>query len=163
MTCREYQFQIGTGRAYELAEDRALQAHVSHCEGCSQAYLEMRQLSAATSLLQPLTPSADFAQRVHQQVRETTQVKPLGLFNKLLGPLRAPVPNLQSQHLIAGLAVILIALVLLVVLIHPVGLPNTAPTLNVPSIAQPGGGQPVDFPAGRSGRVGQPGAPAHAP
>lgn len=169
MTCREYQFLIGTEKPAELAGAVALQTHLRQCADCAQAYSEMRQLSAATSLLQPLAPPADFTQRVRRQVRETAQVNSAGFLEKLVGPLRAPAPALQRRHVFAGLAVILVALVLLTVLIQPAGIFSSTPSFNVPSIAQPGGGQPVDFPATqpggptRSSQTNHPGAPAHAP
>lgn len=165
MSCREYQFRIGTERHADLAADAGLQTHLRECADCAQLGREMSQLSAATSLLEPLAAPADFAQRVHRGVRETTQVNSNGLLEKLFGPLRAPAPALQRQHVFAGLAVILVALVLLTVLVHPVGLSLTAPSFKAPSMAQPGGGQPVNFPARRPAPdpFQRPAAPPHAP
>lgn len=163
MTCREYQFEIGTQRATELADNTALKAHVDVCADCAQAYAETLQLSAATGLLQPLTPPAGLAQRIQRQVRASAPARAPGLLEKLLGPLRAPAPALQTRHVFAGVAVILVALVLLTLLIHPMGLPNAAPTINVPSLVQPGGGQPVDFPSTQPSHSSGPVSPANAP
>jgi len=163
MTCREHQFRIGTEREAELAGDVALQAHLGQCADCRRLHQEMRQLTAATSLLQPLSPSAGFGQRLRQEVRKTSQVNSAGFWEKLIGPLRAPAPALQRQHVFAGVAVLLVALVLLAVLMHPVGFSNNTPSFSVPSMVQPGGGQPVDFPSTQPNQFHGTGAPAHAP
>lgn len=163
MSCRKYQFLIGTEESTALAANAELQAHLRACPDCARLLAEMTQLSTTTRLLEALPTPAGLSARIATEVRRTEQSQSRSWWQRFLGPLRAPAPALQTRHVFAGIAVILLAFVLVAVLIHPAAPVGTTPTFSVPSIAQPGGGTPVDYrpPATMPVRGAQP--PAHAP
>lgn len=163
MTCRQYQFLIGTEEESALAGNAGLQAHLQSCADCAQLAAEMQAMSQAMAAVQPLATPPSFADRVRSQVRETEQVKSLSLLERLVGPLRAPAPALQPRHAFAAGTVILVALVLLTMVVHPVGLSGSNPNLNVPSVTQPGGGRPVLYQPAADAQPVTPTAPPQAP
>lgn len=156
MTCRQYQYLIGTEEESVLAANTDLQTHLQTCADCAQFTEEMRAMSQVMAAVQPLCAPPSFADRVRAEVRETEQARSQSLLQRLVGPLRAPAPGLQPRHAYAAAAVILVALVLLTMMVHPLGMSNGDPNLNVPSMAQPGSGRPVLFQPPPAGQPGQP-------
>lgn len=163
MTCRQYQFLIGTEEESALAANADLQAHIQSCADCAQLAEEMRALSQAMAMVPPLPAPASFADRVRSQVRETEQVRSQSLVERLLGPLRAPAPALQPRQALAAAAIIMVALVLLTMVVHPLGLRGPNPNVNVPSVTQPGGGQPVLYQPSAGAQPGQTTESSQAP
>lgn len=144
MTCAQYQFMLGTEEESALAANADLQAHLQTCADCAQFAEEMQAMGQVMAAVRPLPTPSGFADRVRAQVRETEQVKAPSLLARLLGPLRAPAPAVQSRHAFAAAGLIVAALVLLTAMVHPAGT-KASPYLKAPTMAQPGVGQPVVY------------------
>lgn len=145
MSCRSYRFLIATERAEALAANDRLHDHLAGCTACARLYREMQALTHATTALPPLQAPASFTQRVGQQIRGTAHARRDSLATRVLGPLRAPAPRLRPVHVMAGATVIVLALILIALVLQPLGAPSATPSLQVPSLAQPAGGQPIEY------------------
>lgn len=117
MSCRKYQYLIGTEEAGRLAEDEALQTHLQGCAQCAQLAREMQQLSGVLRALEPLQAGESFGTTVSRRLVGGPRSEPW--WGRVLGALQAPAPVLQPRQALAAAWLIALATVTLVVLLHP--------------------------------------------
>jgi hypothetical protein len=124
----------------------------------------MKGLAAATGSLAELSAPSGFGAAVSARVRQTEQVKQISLLERLFGPLRAPAPVLRRGHAFAGVALLLVAVMLLAMMLHPAGLGSSKANQLLPSMVEPATGQPASYPIPLPGQLSsrQPG-PAGRP
>jgi hypothetical protein len=129
MECSQYQFLIGTEEEVELASNAALQEHLKTCGDCAKFSEEMRALSSVMAAVPPLTAPESFSERVSSRLSEAEEpaAAPVTLLRRLLAPLQAPAPTLEARHAIAGVALILAALMVVTVLVYPLGANAVSP------------------------------------
>lgn len=143
MQCSKCQYQLATEDAAVIAADQALQAHLAECADCTQFAEEIRAVSRATRSLAELTTPSSFSQSVSARVAATTQRS--SRLERLIGPLRAPAPVLQTRHMLAGVAALVLFALVLALALHPMGAQPATSGLDLPTLTQPAGGVPVNY------------------
>lgn len=154
MSCRKYQYLIGTEPAEKLAANEALQAHLRECPECAKLAREMQQLAGILRGLDIVHAPDTLGQSVSSRIADSPPA-PRSWWQRLRDALSGPGVALQPRHAFAAAGLIVLVVALLAVVFHQPASSN--PVTAVPAIASPTGSQATAAPEGRHGRDAAPG------